>query len=157
MNGKYCSHRVSEKISRRVWQEGQHCKKVRAVKQRVTLSIEVGLFDTQTGKGCCLFSVHVASGTKEYGVATAISPYRAELTALVDGLNNLTHPSNVCVVSQSKYVTNCIRYLGWWKRNGWKTKVGGNLQHLDLIKELDKLLSKHRVVLSEEDNFGDNL
>ncbi|MCR5485728.1 MAG: ribonuclease HI [Clostridiales bacterium] len=46
---------------------------------------------------------------------------RMELTAVIEALNALKEPCDVCITTDSKYVVDGIT-LGWaekWKQNGW--------------------------------------
>lgn len=62
---------------------------------------------------------------------------RAELQALLNGLKQAKlHPGIVTLWSDSQYSINCASVWGpKWRSNGWK-KQGGEIQHLDIIKEL---------------------
>ena len=45
-----------------------------------------------------------------------------ELTAVINGLNQIKEPCDVTVISDSKYVTDAIN-KGWvysWEANGWR-------------------------------------
>ena len=69
---------------------------------------------------------------------------RMEMMAVIAGLTRLGKPSNVTVVSDSKYVIDGMSsWMKKWKRNGW-TRSGG-IKNLDLWKKLDVLVTKHNV------------
>jgi ribonuclease HI len=66
---------------------------------------------------------------------------RAELQALLNGLKQAKrfydiYPGLITLWSDSQYSINCASVWGpKWRSNGWK-KQGGDIQHLDIIKEL---------------------
>ena len=69
---------------------------------------------------------------------------RMEMMAVIAGLTRLEKPSNVTVVSDSKYVLDGMSsWMKKWKRNGW-TRSGG-IKNLELWKKLDVLAMKHNV------------
>ena len=75
---------------------------------------------------------------------------RAELLAVIRGLESLTFSATVCVVTDSQYVVAGINErLPIWKVQGWR---GGSQKHrrpltnADLWRRLDIVLAKHRVV-----------
>ena len=72
---------------------------------------------------------------------------RMELLGVIAGLESLTIPCSVKVVSDSAYVVNAFTE-GWidnWIKNGWKTSTKKNAKNSDLWK---RLLSakKHHIV-----------
>jgi len=74
---------------------------------------------------------------------------RMELLGVIHGLEALTRPTSVEVVTDSAYVANGSRqWLAGWKRNGWKRREGKQLKPVkneDLWRRLDALLTKHEV------------
>jgi ribonuclease HI len=77
---------------------------------------------------------------------------RAELNALLHGLQYAvqtlkTDSTPITIWSDSEYAIHCTSKWGptWW-RNDWKKK-GGEIQHLDLIRELVPLYSEHKVLI----------
>ena len=70
-----------------------------------------------------------------------------ELLAVIEGLKTLTKPSQVEVVSDSKYVLQGLEdWMPKWKRNGWRRKEGNSwkpVKNVDLWQELDSLKSLH--------------
>ena len=62
---------------------------------------------------------------------------RAELQALLKGVEAAeTIPGFIKIWSDSQYAINCASVWGpSWKRKSWK-KQGGEIQHLDLVKQL---------------------
>lgn len=58
---------------------------------------------------------------------------RMEITAVIEGLKALTRPTEVTVVTDSKYVMNTVT-------EGWKRK-----KNHDLWQQLDELTTQHQV------------
>ena len=75
---------------------------------------------------------------------------RMELTAAVQGLQQLKRPTCVELVTDSIYVgTGLSDWLPKWKKQGWKRKERGRLvavKNEDLWRELDRLAACHTVV-----------
>jgi ribonuclease HI len=94
---------------------------------------------------------HPATGREKEasGGAPLTTNNQMELTALLEGLQALTAPSRVDVITDSAYVAKgCSEWLPGWKRNGWKRKEQGRLKPLknvELWQRLDELLAAHRV------------
>ena len=71
---------------------------------------------------------------------------RMELTAAIHGLEALTRPCRVRLVTDSKYVKDGITsWLADWKRRGWKTAKKKPVKNADLWERLDAAAGKHRV------------
>lgn len=74
---------------------------------------------------------------------------RMELLAVIRGLETLTRPASVEVVSDSTYVTKGVaEWLRKWKANGWRRREGAHWKEVkneDLWRQLDALLARHRV------------
>ncbi|MFM1859089.1 MAG: hypothetical protein RL133_589 [Pseudomonadota bacterium] len=71
---------------------------------------------------------------------------RMELTAVIEGLNALTRPCAVCIVTDSQYVKNGVeQWMDGWKRKGWKTAAGKPVANQDLWQALDSALAPHTV------------
>lgn len=72
---------------------------------------------------------------------------RMELLAVIRGLEALTRPTSVEVVSDSTYVLNGLSdWMPKWKRNGWRRKAKGGwaeVKNVDLWQELDELANTH--------------
>ena len=70
---------------------------------------------------------------------------RMEVTAALEALRNLTKPSHVVFHTDSSYLLNgATSWLEDWKKRNWKRKQG-QLQNVDLWKEMDLELAKHQV------------
>ncbi len=74
---------------------------------------------------------------------------RLELLAAVRGLEALERPSQVTLVTPSRYVRRGVTYgLETWRRNGWRWESYGQLvpvKNLDLWQRLDRALAIHQV------------
>jgi ribonuclease HI len=71
---------------------------------------------------------------------------RMELQAVIEGLQALTRPSMVVIVTDSQYVKNGMtQWIHNWKRNGWKTAAKKPVKNADLWKVLDELVCQHDV------------
>lgn len=72
---------------------------------------------------------------------------RMELMAVITGLEALTRPCEVEVISDSKYVTDAFNQHwvdGWLKRN-WKGRSNNPVKNVDLWKRLLKAKAPHQV------------
>ncbi len=94
---------------------------------------------------------HLASGKEmeASGGAPESTNNRMELEAVVRGLGALNRPCRVELFTDSVYVGKGIaEWMANWKANGWKRKEKNKLVPLkndDLWKQLDELVSRHRV------------
>jgi len=72
-----------------------------------------------------------------------------ELQAVISGLNALTRPARVEVVTDSTYVAKgCSEWMRNWKKNGWQRRDGKRwlpVKNAEFWQQLDGLLDKHRV------------
>jgi len=71
---------------------------------------------------------------------------RMEMWAAIEALRAVKDPAaELLVLSDSKYLIGCCtEWMAGWKARGWKRK-GDPLKNLDLLKELDALLTGRRV------------
>jgi ribonuclease HI len=94
---------------------------------------------------------HPISGkTREhFGSEPNTTNNRMELLAVIEGLKILTKPSQVEIVSDSKYVLQGLEdWMAKWKKNGWRRKEGNSwkpVKNVDLWQELDKLATLHEL------------
>ena len=82
-----------------------------------------------------------------YGGEQETTNNRMELMGLIKGLETLTRPSKVVVVTDSAYVEKAFTQ-GWlknWQRNGWKTAAKQPVKNQDLWKRLVPLIDAHQV------------
>lgn len=75
---------------------------------------------------------------------------RMELMAVIVGLEALTKPCNVEVISDSKYVTDAFNqhWVDTWLKNNWKTSQKKPVLNPDLWKRLLKAMEPHKVIFT---------
>ncbi|MFM9851840.1 MAG: ribonuclease HI [Sphingomonadaceae bacterium] len=71
---------------------------------------------------------------------------RMELMAAIRGLQALTKPCRVTLVTDSVYVKDGItKWIHGWQRNGWRTAAKQPVKNADLWKELLEAIKPHRI------------
>jgi len=72
---------------------------------------------------------------------------RMELMAVIIGLEALTKPCEVTLVSDSKYVTDAFNqhWVDGWLKNNWKNSQKQPVKNVDLWKRLLAAKQKHEV------------
>ena len=71
---------------------------------------------------------------------------RMELMAVISGLEALSRPCSVRLVTDSRYVMDGIRsWLPVWKRNGWRTAAKKPVKNIDLWQRLDTAAARHEI------------
>lgn len=94
---------------------------------------------------------HVATGKEKegFGGEPETTNNRMEMTAVIRGLEALTQPASVELVTDSVYVGKGLtEWMPKWKSNGWRRSERGRLSSIkneDLWRRLDELLQQHRV------------
>lgn len=94
---------------------------------------------------------HVATETEHEasGGELETTNNRMEMLAVIMGLEKLTRPCRVQLLTDSKYVANGLtQWLAGWKKNGWKRREGRSLKPVkneDLWRRLDALATTHDV------------
>jgi ribonuclease HI len=94
---------------------------------------------------------HPATGKEieRFGGERDTTNNRMELMAVVKGLEALTRPSSVELLTDSVYVGKGLtEWMPKWKANGWKRREGKRLVEVkneDLWRELDRLIAQHRL------------
>jgi ribonuclease HI len=91
---------------------------------------------------------HPASGktAEGSGAERATTNNRMELTAVIEGLAQLTRPSRVELTSDSQYVLKGLEeWLAGWKKKGWKTSAKKPVKNEDLWRRLDELVDGHDI------------
>jgi len=86
-----------------------------------------------------------------------------EITAVIEGVKALKKPCKLKLYTDSNYVYS-IFTQGWlenWKKNGFKNASNKPVKNIELILELENLLSKFEVewvkVKGHADNYYNNL
>ncbi len=120
-------------------------------------SVEVQLFTDgacsgNPGPGGWAFILRHSSTGKEMeksGGERLTTNNRMELMAVVKGLETLTRPTSVELLTDSVYVGKGLtEWMPKWKANGWKRREGTKLVEVkneDLWRELDRLIATHRL------------
>ena len=81
-----------------------------------------------------------------YGGESETTNNRMELTAAIQGLAALKKSSKVTLTTDSQYVRKGItKWIGNWKKNGWKTASKKPVKNADLWQQLDSLRTGRNV------------
>ena len=94
---------------------------------------------------------HVATGKEKeaFGGERQTTNNRMELTAVIRGLESLTRPACVELVTDSTYVGKGVsEWMPKWKQNGWRRREGNRwaeVKNEDLWRRRDELLQRHQV------------
>ncbi len=71
---------------------------------------------------------------------------RMELTAIIKGLEALTKPCELVITTDSKYVLSGVtKWMNNWKNRNWRTASKKPVLNVELWKQLDELVVKHRI------------
>ncbi len=85
--------------------------------------------------------------TELSGGAAETTNNRMEYTAAIEGLRALDPGTAVCIVTDSRLMIDSMtKWLGGWKRKGWRTSAGKAVKNRDLIEALEGELARHRRV-----------
>jgi len=101
--------------------------------------------------GWAFILIHPASGkrTEQSGHEPQTTNNRMELMAVVSGLEALTRPSHVELLTDSVYVGKGLtEWMPKWKRNDWRRRDGAKwvaVKNEDLWRRLDVLVAKHEL------------
>ncbi len=73
---------------------------------------------------------------------------RMELMGAIVGLEALTKPCQIILISDSKYVTDAFNqnWIKGWLKNNWKNSQKKPVKNVDLWKRLLKAMEPHQVV-----------
>lgn len=81
-----------------------------------------------------------------YGHERETTNNRMELLAVINGLEALTRPCRVRIVTDSQYVMKGVtEWMAGWKRRGWRTADRKPVRNIDLWQRLDEALARHQV------------
>jgi len=85
--------------------------------------------------------------TKELSGAEAVTTNnRMELMAAIAGLEAVSRPVPIDLVTDSQYVKQGIEnWIHGWKKNGWRTADKKDVKNADLWQRLDQIASAHDV------------
>lgn len=83
---------------------------------------------------------------------------RMELTAVIKGLRALKENCSVNIYSDSAYVVNAFleNWIENWQNNNWKSSKG-QVQNIDLWKELIEIIKKHNIKWNKVKGHSDNV
>lgn len=72
---------------------------------------------------------------------------RMEVMAAIVGLEFLTEPCNVMIVSDSKYLVDTFqkKWIMYWIKNDWKNWKGQPVKNIDLWKRMIGAMTNHNV------------
>ena len=71
---------------------------------------------------------------------------RMEMTAAIRALEAMKRPSNIILVTDSKYLLDGItKWIHGWKRNGWRNAAKDPVKNDDLWKALDLAVRPHNI------------
>ena len=95
------------------------------------------------------WGVVIRSGARERelsGGERVSTNNRTELVAAIRGLEALTRPCHVTLVTDSVYVKDGItRWIHGWQRNGWRTAAKKPVKNSELWQELLIATERHRI------------
>lgn len=98
------------------------------------------------------FVLEATQGTEQLEASDAednLTAERLELLAVVRGLEALSQPSRVTLITASRYVCRGLRFgLAEWRENGWQWELFGQMSEIanaDLWRRLDAALRIHDV------------
>jgi ribonuclease HI len=98
------------------------------------------------------FVLSASDGSSQLEASDAepeVSRDRLELLAIVRGLEALDQPSDVTIVTASRYISRCLRFgLPSWRENAWQWERFGQfvpVKNADLWRRIDNAMQFHRV------------
>ena len=88
----------------------------------------------------------VVSEKEIYGGEQNTTNNRMELVAAIKGLSALTKPSNVTIITDSKYLKDGMtKWLTQWTKNNWQNSKKKEIRNLDLWKQIYSLSQTHQI------------
>ena len=71
---------------------------------------------------------------------------RMEMQAAIEALKALRNPSEITIVTDSRYLKDGItKWVKGWEKNGWKTAKKEDVKNKELWQELNRIASRHKV------------
>lgn len=116
--------------------------------KKVSLYI-AGKYSSFRGKGTCAYTLVYGSHKKskvydpstfEYDIVSTVSVL---LVAVLDGLKMLKEPCEVTICTDNIIVINSLSYLGYYERNGWKTKKNTDFKYKGICEQIAKVSKRH--------------
>lgn len=86
------------------------------------------------------------NGTEKtlYGGRLDTTNNQMELLAAIEGLNAVTRPCEIVLVTDSEYVKNGITlWLENWRKRNWKGSNGKQIKNIELWQQLDAAAKRH--------------
>ena len=88
----------------------------------------------------------VVSEKELYGGEQNTTNNRMELVAAIKGLSALTKPSNVTIITDSKYLKDGMtKWLTQWTKNNWQNSKKKEIKNMDLWKQIYSLSQTHQI------------
>lgn len=79
-----------------------------------------------------------------YGAEAETTNNQMELTAAIKGLNAITRPCAVRLVTDSQYVMKGItEWIENWRKRNWKGANGKQVKNIELWQQLDAAVKRH--------------
>ena len=89
---------------------------------------------------------HVISEKEIYGGEYNTTNNRMELMAAINGLSALTKPSDVTIITDSKYLKDGMtKWLAQWTANNWRNSKNKEIKNIDLWKQMYSLSRTHQI------------
>ncbi len=108
--------------------------------------------DSAYDSGCWRFVLQRVGSPEQFEVADeepGVRGERLDLLTVVRALESLDQPSEVTIVTSSRYVFQGVQYgISEWKRNGWQWEFFGQMvpvKNGDLWQRVEHALRFHRV------------
>lgn len=92
------------------------------------------------------------NGTEKtiYGAEILTTNNQMELTAAIQGLNAITKPCEIVLVTDSQYVMKGItEWIDGWRKRNWKGANGKPIKNIELWQQLDAATKRHTHVTWE--------
>lgn len=78
---------------------------------------------------------------------TKITNQRMELIAVLKALEKLNTNDKAYIYTDSTYVKNCLtKWIRLWENNDWKKMNNNNIENLDLILEIKKVMENKIII-----------